>query len=325
MKKPSVKPIVSKLNNIIIFFRKPIIKVLISFLIIVFVLIYFVSNYHELAYVVREIKPNYLFVFLALFFSFITVCIGTFTWWFILSWLGYRRNVLAIVKGYALAGLAKYIPGFVWQYAGRSYYLIDHKIPMKTIGLAIVLEFLMVTALGGILSSASYLIVGYKIIESSSMINLLIITLMIALIMFVLFLPKIFISLTNKQTNQKNRLDNQFYWVAVIINFTGWIILSLAYSLIIASLRVENISFPIALFLHSTNFFIGNLFLPIPNGLVVREAIIVFLAKDLANEYSLILSSLLLRMAILFSEILLVVTLHIFSMMFPGNTQSSFE
>lgn len=311
--KPCFRSILTTLRKILIFFRKPIIKVLITFLIIVFILLYFVSNYHELSFVVREIQPNYSLVFLAIFLSFITVFIGTVTWWLILSWLGYRRKFVPIVKGYAVAALAKYIPGFVWQYASRSLYLADQKIPTRAIGLAIVLEFLIVTVLGGILSCASFLIFGNELIDFPLIIKPLIISLMIVLILFILFLPKIYLSLTNNNTKFVNSSDEKFYWGAVIINFSGWIILSLAYSLIIDSLGVKTISFPTALFLHSTNFFIGNLFLPIPNGLVIREAIIVFLAKDLVSEYMLILSSLLLRMAIFFSEILLAISLLLYS------------
>lgn len=309
LKKEVVSTFRKVLEKIIQFIRKPIFKAGISLFIIIFVAVYIFLNFQDFSSILREININYTYLTYVFILVLLTVFIGTITWWLILAWLSFQKNIIGVIRGYAISSLAKYIPGFVWQYASRSVFLETYNIPIKTIAFAIGVEFILVTSLGGILSCLSYLVYGHQLIELLLGYKILISILLFLLILLILFLPRLITLAANDQDHIKNIRNKKLYIYAVIVNFSGWLLMSWAFLFLSKSVGINNFNYSISLFLHSTNFFISNVFLFIPNGLVIREAIIVYLAKALVNQHMLILTSLLMRTLIFIAEVFLTLTL----------------
>jgi uncharacterized membrane protein YbhN (UPF0104 family) len=80
----------------------------------------------------------------ALVASFALAMIGTagagLIWLAILHWLGVRTH-LRYVGIFFQAQLGKYIPGSVWQYAGRAAVARTYGIPVREVGLSLPIEF----------------------------------------------------------------------------------------------------------------------------------------------------------------------------------------
>lgn len=302
MKKKLSKVTINIGNKLVVFFRKPITKIIITSIIILFVVFYFVLNFKDLSQTLQEIQIDILLISTALIFALATVFIGVLTWWLMLSWLGFRRDFFRISKGYSLSSLAKYIPGFIWQYASRSIFLDGTAIPLKFIGIAIISEYFLVTLLGGILSFLTFWFTRFPVIHLNMFQTILAISALLVFFIVIIFFPKLLIWIIRKFRKSTIKTENNYYYKAVIINFIGWILLGLSYFLLLKSIGIEDIPLIDAVFLHSTNFFIGNLSIPIPNGLIVREAILVFLGKPFAGEQIFIISSVIFRLMILIAE-----------------------
>lgn len=310
MNKQISEKIIFYLEKFLNFLRNPILKAIITGVIIIFASAYFITNFQEVSSLLVGININIIQLIIALALVIFSVLIGTITWWMILSWLGYQKNFLKIIRSYTFSNLAKYIPGFVWQYASRTIFLQNVNIPLNIIAGAIVIEFILVTSIGGIFSCVSFFAYGNQIVQFNIYQNLIVLLIFIILILIILFIPKIIDLIFN---NDEIQLTKRYYILAICINMSGWFIMSLAYLLISSSLGISNINLIFAVFLHSTNFFIGNLFLPIPNGLLIREAIIIFIAKNLINQNLLILTSILFRIMIFSSEVILTLYLYLHS------------
>jgi hypothetical protein len=273
--------------------------------------IYLYNQYDELIELIEDIQVNYLFILLAALLVINTILVGTFTWWSILSWFNHKKLWFNVARGYTLSALGKYIPGFFWHYGGRSFVFYNLSVPIKVIGAGIVLELIISTMVGLLLACISYLFLGSHILYKTSSGNLLSFLITILILFLLLILPNSFQMFVNKITVGHHSFKPKYYFFSIISNLCGWVLMSLAYWLIISSLEIQTISFLFSMFLHTTSFVAGSIILPIPNGLIIRELTLVLLGSTEINANFLIISSVFFRIIILVGETLIAVALSL--------------
>lgn len=285
-------------------FNKPKVKFIIIIIIAFFAIYYFYVRYEEIQNLIQNLNLNYSLLILGLVIVVINTLLGVTNWWLIISWLGYKNKWIDIVKGYSISTLAKYIPGSIWQYAGRAYFMQEFSIPAKVVGVAIFTEFLIITFNGIILAGITTLLTQLDFYIKTIIFQSVLFSLAIISFIFLILYPKM-VKLFIKRINLDfTKLDNKFYMLVNIFSFLGWILMGSAYWLISMSFGMLNLDYPTALFFHSAAFVSGNIVLFIPNGLVVREALLIMLGKGYFDETLLVFSSLVFRLVILISEII---------------------
>ena len=283
--------------------NKPYIKIIVLILLFIFSFIYLENQYDEIVNIIQTTEINKNNIFIALFLVLLTIFQGTLTWRAILSWLNFKKPWGESAKGYAISSLAKYIPGFIWQYTGRVYFSHELSIPIKVIGYAIFAEFLLSILDGSIIACFSYILSDLQYFQHSYF-NLIITGILILFILALVLLPRIFRKVFNKSEDEKNILLIKYYYLSILFNISGWILMGFSYWLIVSSLEIPKIPFISAMFMHSASFVAGSIALPVPNGLVIREAVLALLNNNIINDNFFILSSIIFRILILLGEII---------------------
>ena len=302
-------------------FTHPVVQVIAIILTVAFVTYYFITQYESIRNALSEIRFSITKLLWALLLTIIAAFLGCLRWWALLSWLGVKRNWIEISKYYGISTLSKYIPGFIWQYASRTLYMENFKIPIKLIGTAIAAEFVLITAVGGLISSLTFFLVplGYK----TNYLTLLILGLLLLLSLFIIFFQKIVGNLFTLFRQEKPVYQPKYYWMSIILIFTGWITMSGVYWFIVNALDIQNFSFLTAIFFNATSFTIGNLVIPIPNGLIIRETILVLLGGDIYTEISMVLSSTIFRLLIIIAESVVALLFFAISSIIRSKNRSS--
>jgi hypothetical protein len=281
-------------------FTHPAFQTIAIILTIAFAIYYFVNQYDSIKSHLSESDfstPNLIWALLLTIFA---TFLGCIRWWTLLSWLGVKSNWIEVSKYYALSTLSKYIPGFIWQYASRALYMENFSIPIKTIGTAIATEFLLITSIGGILSSLTFLYIPLSF--KTQNLALLAMIIFLFLSKFINLFPKIISKIFFLFQKEEPVFQRKFYWFSIILILTGWLVMSCSYWFIVNSQNLQNFSLLTAVFYNSTSFTIGNLAIPLQNGLIIRETILVIIGRDSYNEISMVLSSMIFRLLILLAE-----------------------
>jgi len=297
------------------FLNHPKAKIVTIIIILLFLVFYFYSQFDEISQEFNDLSINYDYLALALLMITINTFLSVTNWWLLVSWLGYKTSWVKIVKGYALSTLAKYIPGSIWQYAGRAYFMQEFSIPVRVVGIAIISEYVLITLIGIVLAGISEPFIQIDVFDNAKTLTLIFLTASLFLIILLLTFPKI-VKLLMKQMNfDTYKMNDRLFYLAILLCVIGWLIMSFSYWQISKSLGILNLNYPTALFLHSVSFASGNIVLFFPNGLLVREALLLFLGKSYFNETLLVFSSFLFRLLILIGEvitpgIILVISLH---------------
>lgn len=76
--------------------------------------------------------------------------LGAWEWTLLVNALGGRLSLKTGMRIHLVSNLSKYVPGFVWPYAGKAYLAVEQGVPVNVATLSIASEFAIVY-LGGIL------------------------------------------------------------------------------------------------------------------------------------------------------------------------------
>lgn len=293
------------------FLKKPVVKISVLIIVLIFSGFYLADQYNELVNTLADLEVDIWLLVFALFLVVLTVFMGTLTWWSILSWLNFQRDWLLTAKGYAYSALAKYIPGFIWQFAGRAYFSAELSIPIKFIGLGIIIELVLTTIIGGTLAGIAFILSGQEYFSEITILRILIPLITLLLVILLIKLPDLVERIIRKYADDVIEFNKKYLFQGMLFNLMGWLLMSLAYFLIVNSFGVDDFGFISAMFFHTTSFFAGTIALPFPNGLVIREAILVLLGGETLGEHLLVVSSILFRILILIGEAILTVILFV--------------
>ena len=304
-------------------FTHPAVQTIAIFLVVAFAIYYFIDQYDSIKNYLLKKNFNIHYLMWALLLTIFATFLGCIRWWALLSWLGVKSDWIEISKYYALSTLSKYIPGFIWQYASRTLYMENFKIPIKTIGTAIAAEFFLITSVGGVLSNLTFFFVQLSFKNQNYFLLVLVILPLISL--FIIFFQKIINKIYRLIRQKEPVYQPKYYWISILLIFSGWILMSCAYWFIVYFLDVQDFSFLTAIFFNSTSFTIGNLVIPIPNGLIIRETILVLLGGELYNEISMVLSSTIFRLLILVAESAIALLFFVISFILRKRNPSSID
>jgi hypothetical protein len=209
---------------------------------------------------------------------FLTQLLGGVTWWLILTGLGERASLYESSRAQLLPILAKYVPGYIWQYAGKALLTQETGVSLRAVGFALVLEISLITWTGIVFSLWTGIDLVQRLLPrwapGAEWLP------WIGTAVLVIGFAGLWLAVRFFQKSSPNACFQAQVWVSCIgVLMCAWFLLGLAFTCTVQALNPTpwNLLPPLSA-VYTLAFLAGFLFLFIPNGIGVREsAIVLFL------------------------------------------------
>ncbi|NIA23825.1 MAG: hypothetical protein GWP03_06695, partial [Proteobacteria bacterium] len=258
------------------FWKNPVVKFVGAVLILIllaYVLRPFVKNWDETVKLFKTFKPLSLLAGIILLS--LTVCAYPLIWRSILSKFGTRIGVKQAYKAWVYSNVGKYIPGKIWQFAGRIM------LTKEAYGEVIVITMLLETVISGVAAITVFLwgtLIGG--IFTAVWVKYLSISLPILIVLLHPFFLKQILKILSKI--RKVELHKQFTMkytdilMYLVIYIFLWIMTGLAFWIMFfgSAIRINLIDLASS---YALSWILGYASLFAPGGLGVREGAIAFL------------------------------------------------
>lgn len=239
-------------------------------------------------------------------FVFGVVSLGIALWWLTLSGFGIRLGILKAARIHILSTLAKYIPGAIWQISGKTYLSFSEGVPVKITGFGIAIEIglSLLSGMGFALMLTPLVTLEFLPITHEVVILLQLVG--VSLIVLIIASPWIIARVVKTTVKQHNLAASPFYWLgAVVVIVFAWAMLSASLYFSTSALGLPGLSFFECVLVICGSYVAGILVFFVPNGIVVREAVMVALLPIGYDSGGAILLSIFARVQVVFGEILL--------------------
>lgn len=220
---------------------------------------------------------------------------------------GGQIDIACGIQIHLVSNLAKYVPGFVWSYASKTYLTTQQGVPTHIALLGLVGEFIILFNTGIVLI---LLLLPYSgLIKWSTLSELLfqggVFSLIIASI---LGIPNIGRNLAQKLVVHWPQISlSEINWqqvtIAFIVMILTWCLLGLGFSLLSPTQSFTWPTMAKKTFALVLALLVGQIILFSPMGIGVREAIFVALLNSLYSAPTILTIALILRMEILTGEL----------------------
>lgn len=285
--------------------ENPYFRNIFTLIILIVCSIYIYQNYGNLVSLLLESNWNTNFFVIALSAYFVCVVLGIFSWQLIIKGLGYNISLLDSAVAQCLPILSKYLPGSVWPYLGRGYITSQIGIPIRIVGIGFFYEFIQI-----LISAFCFVLIfapieEFRLFDFSSHRNFyrgLGIGLLI-LDLSILYLIKHLLVKTSFGNNIKFKVIPLFG--SFLIYLFAWIFFGISLWSTIRTLfplAVDQIGFITATF--AVSYVVGLLFLIAPNGLGVRDSMMILLLSVIIPNSQALIAAILSRLVIFLGDAL---------------------
>jgi len=266
---------------------------LIFFLMAIFLIVFYIwTNAANLLETIKNLNYHLpTFVIAVLIIAF-TVFLGGVSWSAILKGFGQDFPLSLDLKVFFKSSLAKYIPGFVWQYLSRGHLISSTGVPPKIIPWVLAWEFAQILWTGIIVAVFSSINYPLTIFGGVGQFGWII---RAALLIGSVSAPVIFLRIYDKKNNSvlKSKLSLKWLIISTLIVCSGWILLGVGLYYALDAFGFHN-QFKLmeTTFVYSSSVIAGILVFPVPNGIGIREGIIAFFLSDkMPTNLAVIISS----------------------------------
>jgi len=242
--------------------------------------VYLAANLRGIQNLLTDLQVNYLVLVAAWGLTVIAVFLGAVGWWLTVRGLGQAASGLPTIRAHVLSNLAKYVPGYIWQYMGKAYLSQQAGIPLRVTGPGMVLELFQLVWVGLAIAAAFVPIdkarewTGWQV--PSGCMHLAGLFLFLGLLLFVLLLP---------WTLRKAWRSQEIVQVkplallgAVAAMLAAWLVFGFSFWMLGAALQPLSASdIPLFIFTLVVSFLIGLAAIIVPGGIGVREGIMVLI------------------------------------------------
>ncbi len=253
------------------------------------------------------IKGQTIFIpllLLSTIFIFLAVISGILIWHWVLRGFGFELPWVRSARIQLLSIMAKYIPGLVWQFSGKVYLAHEAGVPgsiaVSAMGMEVGVSIISGIAIALSLSAKlrlSDLELTSQFLEALQLVG-------IVLIVLVCLTPFISKRIFHKQLSDNQSIPKPGSWVlATIMIFLGWGLISTAFYYLAAAFSFKGLDFTTALFIICVSYVGGILVIFVPNGLVVREAVMMALLPTSFDPAAGLLLSLVARIQVIICEL----------------------
>lgn len=300
------------IGRVITLVQTPVTRLLINVLVFGFCIFYLVENFQEIVSATQQSSINFWFLLAAWLITWIVNWLGGVSWWLLLSGMNQKIDWLEGWQAHFKPALAKYIPGFIWQYVGKGVLTGALGVPARVIGVLLLWEFFQSIWLGlgvGLLFFPQAEILGWELSPGTQIaLRGIGIGMLLTLLAVILSAPQ----LLSRTTGSGFGISKKYFYLSMVIVTFGWIMLGLSLWMTLASFqRIEFNSYPFAIFSLTMSLVGGILVLPVPNGLGVREGIMIYLLSPVITKQVALLVSVVSRLQLISGEIFCVILFEI--------------
>ncbi len=211
-------------------------------------------------------------------FLFVFRCL---VWRHILNRFGYRVPLASAARIWSSSEMARYIPGVIWQVAGRVYLVKPYGVPGSVCAASQILELVLFLLANILLGFGCLVVFGFRHIHGDARIWMFVLAGMVPLLAGLLH-PRIFYGLMNrlmrrlKKPDLNTRLSGAELTGLLIWNVLGLLLQSVAVFLIVAGpLHLHWAKCYVVTGAYCLAWCAGFLAVLNPGGLGVREAVFV--------------------------------------------------
>lgn len=218
---------------------------------------------------------------------------------------GFDLGFWQTFKIYNYSQLGKYIPGFIWQFAGKIGYYRSKNVTSKKIAVAMISE-VMLDLSGALLIGLVLFVfpVSTTVLQyfDGNYLYWLVIAAVVVILLVAMFLKrKVLIEVVTEILIMKAKLILVFLFILIL-----WSSLGFSYYIVVYPFAADKIPVFYVISLFCLSFFFGFIFPLAPAGLGVREAILVLgLSPYMPVDTAIILSGLN-RLCYIFIELFMV-------------------
>lgn len=224
---------------------------------------------------------------------------GGLSWHMILLSLGIKSKWYLIWQNYYESSLMRYVPGLIWSYLGKSFF-VHTQGASKNISLtAVIVEFLLQVFTGIVIIT---LLIPLEFIFDDKLITYLINGLGVIIGVTLLAVPVIINGSKKKSPNFQ--IETKYFFIANLLLYLGWIILGVVFKKI-SSMLLCSLGGPFSIWAYTFAHISGLLAIPTINGIGVREFVLMKCISTYCSEINILLVSLISRTILLFCELLL--------------------
>jgi glycosyltransferase 2 family protein len=293
--------------------QKPVFRLSINVLIFGFCIFYLVNHFHGIVSVLQQGNIYGWSISVAWLIAWMVNWFGGVSWWLLLLGLNQEIDWLRGWQAHFKPALAKYIPGFIWQYVGKGFLTGALGVPARVIGGLLIYEFCQAIWLGlgiGFLFFPDAKVFGWDLGDGTpSALRGVGGMMLVALPAFLILAPKLLPRLSFAGLT----IRRKYLLISMFIVIFGWLMHGLALWLTLASFQeIHFSSYPYVMFSFAISLVGGLLALPVPNGLGIREGMMVYLLSPLVSTQVALLVSVISRLQIVSGEVFCVLFFGIF-------------
>jgi len=294
------------ISNIIGIFKNKWVRLSLLVAVLTFACIYIGKQYKSVTPLLNDLTIDRNLMIFAFLLIIIASIFGIFVWGLLMTGLGYQLKMIIVARTHVLASLAKYIPGIVWQVTGKIYLSNEAGVPAQLAGLGIGMEVGLVLASGMciiLLTAPLNQISEWNLSDSLIVVVKILGIVLSVLTLLVPWLCKVLLKNQYEKHNVHIRL--KYWYAALILIIAGWGGLSGAFYFTSKAFSMSSMNFMQSALVVSGSYVAGLLMFFVPNGIVVREAVMIALLPKGFDAASGLLLSITARLQVVISELLL--------------------
>src|SRR3990172_4116778 len=277
---------------------------LIFFLIAIFlIVIYIWTNAANLLDTIKNLNLDFQALVIAALTIAFTVFLGGVSWFAILKGFGQDFPLSLNLQVFFKSSLAKYIPGFVWQYISRVHLVWETGVSQAIVPWILAWEFFQILWTGiivAIFTSLNYPLSIFGVVGQFGWI------IRAVLLIGSVLAPLIFLQIYTKKFNSVSKSKLSINWLisSTLIVSLGWILLGVGLKFALDGFGYPNqFNLMESTFVYASSVITGILAIPVPNGIGIREGIMVFLLSDKIPTNLAVIISAAFRVSIAFFEL----------------------
>ena len=277
-----------------------------TILIIIYAVYLLYSNYRTLKDSIAALTLDIPLVVLSAVIVLLTFILNISSWKYIVASFGYDYKWMDMAYIQMTSAIGKYIPGKIWNYSSKIYLSSNLGIPIKRVSVAIIVE-IVITYLTALCLFLVFFPNSVLFDTSDNFIILIRVTGIVCLTL--IFLAPLLI---NKYAKIRQLFVNQkalFY--AVLLRTCNWLISGLGFYFLTKALGFPDIGLSLASAIIPASFFVSFLVFFLPDGVVVRETIIIYMLRDVLSSADATILSLVYRFFLIILEFIVILVIFL--------------
>ncbi len=277
------------------------VKRIATILIIAFGIYLLYSNFRTLQDSIASLSLNISQAVFSSALVILTFILNISSWKFIIASFGYDHKWRDMAYVQMISAIGKYIPGKIWNYSSKIYLSHQLGMPGSIASLALIVEILMTYVIGAclflIFVPPSSLGVG----NSGLIIIMRIVGVLLGVLICISPLLVSRINWTKKFFTNPLKL-----YLSIFFRIGVWLFSSLSFSLLLQALGFSPINLLTLISVITGSFFIGFIVIFIPDGLLIRETIMVVLLQDFISKSNASILSIIFRGQLVILELVII-------------------